>query len=64
MTVQGMQQQLQSSVLMQLHLPPWGLTIEPAAEETELEEAGIVTARSSVETVASVQIQKRYAGRG
>ena len=40
-TMQGMQQQLQSSVLMQLHFPPWGLTIEPAAEETELVEAGI-----------------------
>lgn len=43
MTVQGMQQQLQSSVLMQLHLPPWGLTMEPAAEEMEdVVEAGIV----------------------
>jgi hypothetical protein len=40
MTVQGMQQQLQSSVLKQLHLPPWGLTIEPAVEETV--EAGIL----------------------
>jgi hypothetical protein len=43
MTVQGMQQQLQSSVLKQLHLPPWGLTMEPAAEEMELVvEAGIL----------------------
>ena len=38
-----MQQQLQSSVLMQLHLPPWGLTIEPAVEEMEeVAEAGMV----------------------
>jgi hypothetical protein len=43
MTVQGMQQQLQSSVLKQLHLPPWGLTIEPAVVEMELVvEAGIL----------------------
>ena len=35
MTVQGMQQQLQSSVLMQLHFPPCGLTMDPAAEEME-----------------------------
>lgn len=43
MTVHGMQQQLQSSVLMQLHLPPCGLTMEPAVEAMELVvEAGIV----------------------
>lgn len=42
MTVQGRQQQLQSSVLMHEHLPPWGLTIEPAAEETEFVVAGMV----------------------
>lgn len=43
MTVQGMQQQLQSSVLMQLHLPPLGLTMDPAAEEMdEVVEAGMV----------------------
>jgi diketogulonate reductase-like aldo/keto reductase len=43
MTVQGRQQQLQSSVLMQLHLPPWGLTMDPAADEMEeVVEAGIV----------------------
>lgn len=45
MTVQGMQQQLQSSVLMQLHLPPWGLTMEPAVEAMdEVAEAGMVAA--------------------
>lgn len=43
MTVQGMQQQLQSSVLMQLHFVPWGLTMEPAVDEMEdLVEEGIV----------------------
>jgi len=42
MTVHGRQQQLQSSVLMHEHLPAWGLTIEPAAEETEFVEAGMV----------------------
>lgn len=47
MTVQGigMQQQLQSSVLMHEHFPAWGLTTEPAALETELDEAGIVLIR-------------------
>lgn len=40
-TVHGMQQQLQSSVLMHEHFPPWGLTIEPAVEEMELVAAGI-----------------------
>jgi hypothetical protein len=42
MTVQGRQQQLQSSVLIQLHLPPCGFTMEPAAEEMEEFEAGIL----------------------
>jgi hypothetical protein len=43
MTVQGMMQHEQSSVLKQEHLPPWGLTMEPAAEEMEeVVEAGIV----------------------
>lgn len=44
MTVQGMIQHEQSSVLKQEHLPPWGLTMEPAVEEIELVvEAGILT---------------------
>jgi len=44
MTVQGMQQHEQSSVLMQEHLPPWGFTIDPAVLEIELAvEAGILT---------------------
>jgi hypothetical protein len=43
MTVQGMMQHEQSSVLKQEHLPPWGLTMEPAAVEMEeAVEAGIV----------------------
>jgi hypothetical protein len=41
MTVHGMQQQLQSSVLMHEHLPGCGLTMEPAVDEMELE-AGIL----------------------
>jgi hypothetical protein len=45
MTVHGMQQHEQSSVLKQEHLPPWGLTIEPAVEEMELVEAGILVDR-------------------
>jgi hypothetical protein len=44
MTVHGMQQHEQSSVLRHEHLPPWGLTMEPAAEEMEeVVEAGIVS---------------------
>jgi hypothetical protein len=43
MAVQGMMQHEQSSVLKQEHLPPWGLTMEPAAVEMEeAVEAGIV----------------------
>jgi hypothetical protein len=43
MTVQGMMQHEQSSVLKQEHFPPWGLTMEPAAVEMEeAVEAGIV----------------------
>ena len=43
MTVHGMQQHEQSSVLMQEHLPPCGLTIEPAVVEMEeAVEAGIL----------------------
>jgi len=43
MTVHGMQQQEQSSVLKQEHLPPWGLTIEPAVVEMdEVVEAGML----------------------
>jgi hypothetical protein len=46
MTVQGMQQQLQSSVLMHEHLPGCGLMIDPAVEEMELApEAGISAKR-------------------
>lgn len=41
MTVHGRQQHEQSSVLMQEHLPPCGLTIEPVEME-EVVEAGIV----------------------
>jgi hypothetical protein len=41
MTVHGIQQQLQSSVLMHEHLPGCGLTMEPAVDEMELE-AGIL----------------------
>jgi hypothetical protein len=40
-----MQQHEQSSVLKQEHLPPWGLTIEPAVDEMELVEAGIFVGR-------------------
>lgn len=40
MTVHGMQQHEQSSVERQLHLPGWGFTTEPAAEE--IVEAGIL----------------------
>lgn len=39
-TVQGIMQHEQSSVLKQPHLPPWGLTIELAVEEVV--EAGIL----------------------
>jgi hypothetical protein len=43
MTMQGIMQHEQSSVLKQEHLPPWGLTIEPAVVEMEdAVEAGIV----------------------
>jgi hypothetical protein len=43
MTVQGMMQHEQSSVLKQEHLPPWGLTMEPAVVEMEdAVEAGIL----------------------
>jgi hypothetical protein len=43
MTVHGMQQHEQSSVLRHWHLPPWGLTMEPAAVEMEdVVEAGIL----------------------
>ena len=42
MTVHGMQQHEQSSVLMQEHFPPCGFTMEPAALETEFVEAGIL----------------------
>lgn len=41
MTVHGMQQHEQSSVLMQEHLPPCGLPIEPVEIE-EVVEAGIM----------------------
>jgi hypothetical protein len=42
MTVQGMIQHEQSSVLKQEHFPPWGLTMLPAAVEMEdAVEAGI-----------------------
>jgi hypothetical protein len=41
--MQGIMQHEQSSVLKQEHLPPWGLTIEPAVVEMEdAVEAGIV----------------------
>ena len=47
MTVHGMQQQLQSSVLMHEHLPACGLTMDPAVEEMELApEAGIFGAET------------------
>jgi hypothetical protein len=50
MTVQGMQQHEQSSVLKQEHLPPWGLTMEPAAVEMEeAVEAGISTSSFDVQ---------------
>jgi hypothetical protein len=43
MTVHGMQQHEQSSVLKHWHLGPWGLTMEPAAVEIEdVVEAGIL----------------------
>jgi hypothetical protein len=43
MTVQGMIQHEQSSVLKQEHLPPWGLTMEPAVLEIdEAVEAGML----------------------
>lgn len=52
MTVQGMQQHEQSSVLRQEHFPPWGLTMDPAVEEMEeVVDAGIfvvAVARSAV----------------
>lgn len=48
MTVHGIQQQLQSSVLMHEHLPAWGLMIEPAALETEFVDAGMMMSVGSV----------------
>jgi hypothetical protein len=49
MTVQGMQQHEQSSVLKQEHLPAWGLMMEPAVVEMEeAVEAGILTSRFDV----------------
>jgi len=53
MTVQGRQQQLQSSVLMQLHFPPWGLTIEPAVDEMDEVDAGIVAGLKNRERMSS-----------
>lgn len=52
MTVQGMMQHEQSSVLRQEHLPPWGLTIEPAVVEIEeVVEAGILAVVDAIGTV-------------
>lgn len=46
MTVHGIQQHEQSSVERQLHLPGWGLTMEPADEE--IVEAGIFKAEKDM----------------
>jgi hypothetical protein len=58
MTVQGMQQHEQSSVLRQEHLPPWGLTMEPAVVEIEeAVEAGMFAAIEDVR----YEVAMRYA---
>jgi hypothetical protein len=57
MTVHGMQQHEQSSVLMHEHLPPCGLTTEPAAVEIDdLVEAGIVCRCDEFEADVNVRL--------